>query len=170
MELHLDPPRGIVSAGSAIPLGAAESAAVRAASRYGPTTVAPAGTINIAGTLFPTPTKITTTGPGFELVLILDDAVSVTAIEVWRPRDPRTDITVRYDGLDVFRTPAAQLLELIRARGHRVETEDEGVGAWAPDLALGFSRVAAHEVPRGADGEPLFFESVLVAAAGYYGD
>lgn len=177
MELYLDPPRGIVgNAGNApgfapnIALGAGHQEAVWAASAYGPTKVAPAGTITIAGTPFPTPAKIVAMAPGFELVLILDDAVSVTAIEVWRPRDPHTDVTVRYDGLDVFRTPAVELLDLMRARGHRVEAEDEGVGAWAPDLALGFSRVAGHEVPRGGDGEPLYFESVLVAAAGYYGE
>jgi hypothetical protein len=183
MELHLDPPRGVIAGAglSAVPggtsrsvpdiaLGAGEREAVRAASAYGPTTVTPAGTVNIAGTLFPTPTQIVATAPGFNLVLVLDDGISVTAIEVWRPRDPAADITVRYDGLDVFRTPAVQLLDLLRARGHRIETEDEGAGAWAPDLALGFSRVAEHEVPMGADGHPLYFESVLVTAAGYYGE
>lgn len=184
MELYLDPPRGVIGTagngagtpgqppefGPGIALGMGQRDAARAASAYGTTTMTPAGTINIAGTLFPTPARIVATTSAFELVLILDDGISLTAIEVWRPRDPRAAVTVRYDGLDVFRTPAVHLLDQLRARGHRIEAEDEGAGAWAPDLALGFSRVAEHEVPRGADGQPLYFESVLVTAAGYYGE
>ncbi|RLL66094.1 hypothetical protein D7M15_03395 [Streptomyces sp. Z26] len=37
-----------------------------------------------------------------------------------------------------------------------------------PHLSLGLTREAGHEVPLGADGEPLCFQAVLVGPTDYY--
>lgn len=87
---------------------------------------------------------------------------------MWRPPDPGYDATVTFEGIDVFRTAWSKLLTELGSRGHRIVRQVGDLFAYAPDLTLGFSRDAAHEVPEDTDGLPLYFESVLVAAAGYY--
>jgi hypothetical protein len=166
VDIELDPPRGVTG----IALGLSLDEGVAAAARYGQVTVSapqPAQ-VEVAGETMSLPTKVLALGDGFEVSVHVEDGVSVTAIEVWRPRDPQADVRVLYDGIDVFGTPALRVLELLEARGHAVDRDDEPEYYSVPDLPLGFTRVAGHEVPLADDGEPLYFEAVLVGGPGYY--
>ena len=102
------------------------------------------------------------------MVLHFEDGKSLTAVEVWRPWDENADVRVLYDGIDVFRTPALELLDILRSRGITIESDPAELHFAAPDVVLGFTRDAGHEVPLDTDDEPLYFESILVAGPGYY--
>jgi hypothetical protein len=84
-----------------------------------------------------------------------EDGVRLTAIEVWCPMSP--DSTVIWDGIDMFRTDADQILAELVGRGIRLNLAD-ALHPFCPDVALGLTREqASHR-----------FESVLVARPGYY--
>lgn len=72
---------------------------------------------------------------------------------------------VTYDGLDVFTTPAAQLVSQLR-RHTTILAEEDAHAFTAPDLLLSFWRSTTPESPD--DDEGRFFESVLLARPGYY--
>jgi hypothetical protein len=91
-----------------------------------------------------------------------DDCVE--AIEVGRP-GANTDDTVTYHGLDVFTTPAADLVTQLR-RHTTIHEEEDGHAFTAPDLLMAFWRPIEPETPDDEDGR--FFESVLIAQPGYY--
>jgi hypothetical protein len=74
---------------------------------------------------------------------------------------------VRFRGVDVFRTPALELLDRLEGMGLAVVRD--ALYPFVPHLSLGFTRVAGHDVPLDVDGEPLYFQSVLVGPADYYG-
>ncbi|WP_244305131.1 hypothetical protein [Kitasatospora cheerisanensis] len=157
MDITLDPPRGITG----FLLGMPAEEVKAAAAALGRVTVQDDG---LAGEF--AYMKVTALHPQFEIVFHLEDGRTLTAAEVWTPRPGEDAITVRYGGLDVFTTPARQLLDRLRADGHAVI--DKTQYAYVPDLPLGFTRTAGHEVPLDGDGEPLYFQAVLVAGAGYY--
>jgi len=164
VDIELQPPAGFTG----MVLGRSEEETVRAAERFGPVSVSRGALVQVAGEPFLIPTKMVAGGPEFNFALTFDESGNADTVEVWRPPDPGHDGTVTFEGLDVFRTPWSKLLAELESRGHRIVREDGDLFAYAPDLTLGFSRDAAHEVPEDADGLPLYFESVLVAAAGYY--
>ncbi|MEV6270895.1 hypothetical protein AB0L64_27280 [Kribbella sp. NPDC051936] len=85
------------------------------------------------------------------------------AIELGRPTDP--GVTVTYGGLDIFRTPATDLVEALR-RTTRVLEEENGHSYTAPDLLLALWRPTTPEGRDDAEGN--YFESVLIAEPGYY--
>lgn len=85
------------------------------------------------------------------------------AIEFGRPSDGAD--TVRYQGIDVFGTPAEELLAALRARTRVVE-EDHGYAFVAPDLLLSCWRASTPQDAEDTDGR--FFDSVLIARPGYY--
>ncbi len=111
--------------------------------------------------------KVTALHPQFEIVFHLEDGKTLTAAEVWIPRPDPEEITVRYRGLDVFRTPALQLIAQLEQMGLNV-LHDEPSYWTVPRLSLGSTRVAGHEVPLDSDGEPLYFQAVLTGPADYY--
>jgi hypothetical protein len=74
---------------------------------------------------------------------------------------------VTFRGIDVFTTPALELLSQIEAMGHEI-IRHEPLHPVVPKLSLGFTRDAGHEVPLDTDGQPLYFQAVLVAPEGYY--
>lgn len=100
---------------------------------------------------------------GLAVFVNLDTDDKVEAIEVARP-DTDDDV-VLHAGVDVFATPADDLVERLGADGV-VEIEEEGRSATAVDLLLALWRPVLPEGQDGPDGR--FFESVLVAAPGYY--
>ena len=104
--------------------------------------------------------------PSGLFVLILFDADDhVEAIEFGRPDS--TDDSVAYDGLDVFATPAADLIRQLRQRtAIDVEEEEDGHAFTAPSLLLSLWRPVTPESPEDQEGR--FFESVLIARPGYY--
>jgi len=106
-----------------------------------------------------------------DLVLFVycDEAGLVEAVELARPGLPGEPsyVQVTWQGLDVFGTPALEFLATLQERGIRV-TDGNDYYPTAPDLVLGFSRAGddyGHVAP---DDMPAYFESVLVAAPGYY--
>ncbi len=88
----------------------------------------------------------------------------VEAIELGRP-DDNTGDAVTYNDLDVFTTPAADLVTQLRRRTTVHEAED-GHAFTAPDLLLTFWRPTTPESP--ADEDAHFFASVLLARPGYH--
>ena len=88
----------------------------------------------------------------------------VEAIEFARPGDNAGD-AVTYNELDVFTTPAADLVTQLRRRT-TVHEEEDGHAFTAPDLLLALWRPTTPETPDDEDGR--FFESVLLARPGYY--
>ena len=110
--------------------------------------------------------KVTALHSQFEIVFRLEDGKTLTSAEVWCPRPGTEEITVRFRGIDVFRTPGRQFIEQLEGTGLTVL--DEKSYAYVPRLSLGFTRVAGHDVPLDTDGEPLYFQAVLAGPSGYY--
>ena len=71
-----------------------------------------------------------------------------------------------FDGIDVFATSVDEVLSELARRRIRIEVTEAGYSHTAPELLLSFWRDGG---PLGPDEMPLYFESVLVAAPGYYG-
>ncbi|WP_086826979.1 hypothetical protein [Streptomyces sp. NRRL B-24572] len=95
--------------------------------------------------------------------VLLEEENTVTAVELWWPGERRESSTrVLLGGVDVFRTPADELLKGLSA--HDADGEDPFV----PGLSLGFTRRTSQEVPRRPDGLPVHFTSVLVGGEDYY--
>ena len=158
MDIELDPPNGITG----FPLGMPSAALKEAASVLGRTRVSNEGSASEFRRM-----KVLTLHPQFEIVFHLEDGKTLTAAEVWIPQPGPEEITVRFRGIDVFRTPALQLLEQLEAMGLTV-LHDEPNYWTVPKLSLGFTRVAGHEVPLDTDGEPLYFQAVLTGPTDYY--
>ncbi|CAM5646360.1 MULTISPECIES: hypothetical protein [Streptomyces] len=157
-DIGLAPPRGITG----FPLGAAAGAVERTAAEWGcRVKVQDEGAADPVRYM-----KVTALHEQFEIVFHCEDGRTLTAAEVWIPRPGPEEITVRFRGVDVFRTPARRLLDHLREMSSTVL--DETLYAYVPHLSLGFTRVAGHGVPLDSDGEPLYFQAVLTGPAGYY--
>jgi hypothetical protein len=158
MEIELDPPNGITG----FPLGMPAEAVKSAAGELGTIKVQDEGRASQFSYM-----KVLALHAQFEIVFHIEDGKTLTAAEVWIPRPGPEDITVRFRGIDVFRTPALQLVEQLAAMGLTVLHNEPNY--WTvPRLSLGFTRVAGHEVPLDADGEPLYFQAILTGPADYY--
>ncbi len=105
--------------------------------------------------------------PQFEINFLIEDGKTLTAAEVWIPRPGPEQITVTFRGIDVFATPALELLTQLESMGHEANRR-EVLHPVVPRLSLGFTRDAGHEVPRDTDGWPLYFQAVLVGPEDYY--
>lgn len=90
------------------------------------------------------------------------DARVVNSVEIWRPHH---DVRVMFRDIDVFAIPAIDLTDRIRAVTP-VEVHEDGRRVVAPELLLALWRAVLPEGPDDEDGK--YFESVLVAAPGYY--
>jgi len=101
---------------------------------------------------------------GLTVFVYLGGDDRVEAVEFGRPDEP--DDTVTYDGLDLFATPADDLVDRLRRRVDVVD-EDGGYSFVAPTLPLRLWRSVRPEGPDDPDGR--FFEAVLVARSGYHG-
>ncbi|WP_406276168.1 hypothetical protein OHT93_31585 [Streptomyces sp. NBC_00191] len=84
-------------------------------------------------------------------------------VEVWRFRNEDADVRVTLEGLDVFRTPSEELLQQLEERGHTAEENDLGFDA-LPDLKVIFANDSSYEYPVDEDGDPLYFDYVLVTS------
>ncbi|WP_246102779.1 hypothetical protein [Streptomyces piniterrae] len=158
MEIELDPPNGITG----FPLGMPAEAVKAAAAELGEIRVRDEDAPD-----FFHPMRILTLHPQFEINFVMEDAKTLEYAELWIPRPGPEHITVRFRGIDVFRTPALQLIRQIEEMGHTVLHDEPSY--WAvPRLSLGFTRTAGHEVPLDTDGEPLYFQAVLTGPTDYY--
>jgi hypothetical protein len=102
---------------------------------------------------------------GLFIATFFDADNRLEAIEVGRPGGK--DDAVTYDGLDVFTTPAGDLVTQLRQHiTIHQEEEDDGYAFTAPSLLLSLWRPVTPEPPD--DQEARFFESALIATPGYY--
>lgn len=158
MDIELDPPRGI----SGFQFGMPADQVKEAAATLGEIRVQDEGSSHRFH-----PMKVLALHPQFEITFHLSDGKTLTAAEVWIPRPGPEEITVTFRGIDVFTTPARQLLEQIESMGFSV-LHREPSHPLVPNLSLGFTREAGHEVPLDTDGQPLHFQAVLVGPENYY--
>jgi hypothetical protein len=156
LELHLDPPRGV--------------APVRIGMNYGQALAAVAewGEPRISGPYaHSTTVKVSVTLGTLDIVVLLEGGEQVTAIELWRFEDDSEDARVLFDGHDIFRTPARDVLREQESKGRNVDTSDPE-NPVIRDLTLAFTRETGQEVPIDAEDKlPLHFTSVLVADGRY---
>jgi hypothetical protein len=102
---------------------------------------------------------------GLFIGVYFDTHDHVEAIEFGRPRDNTGD-AVTYNELDVFATPAVDLV--MQLRHHTiVHEEEDGHAFTAPDLLLALWRPTTPETPDD-DEDGRYFESVMLARPGYY--
>ncbi|HWG24951.1 hypothetical protein [Actinospica sp.] len=158
MEIELSPPTGITG----FPFGMPSPEVKEAAAALGSTRVRNDGSAARFRKM-----KVLALHPQFEITFFLDDGKTLTAAEVWIPRPGPEQITVTFRGIDVFATPARELLTRIEAMGYEIDHR-EPLHPVVPGLSLGFTRDAGHEVPLDTDGSPLYFQAVLVAPEDYY--
>ncbi|MFJ4918378.1 hypothetical protein [Streptomyces sp. NPDC088725] len=93
---------------------------------------------------------------------------ALTDIHVYRFQVEDADVTVVLDGLDIFRTPEEELLENLENRGHTVEQNDDGVDT-LPDLKMILSNESSFAYPMDGEGEPIYFDYVLVTSVNFFG-
>lgn len=158
MDIELDPPRGITG----FPIGMPAAEVKDAAAALGEITVRNEGSSRRFRSM-----TVLALHPQFEILFHLSDGKTLTASEVWIPRSGPEDFNVTYRGINVFTTPARQILDQIEAQGFSVHERDSDYPL-VPHLSLGFTRVAGHEVPLDTDERPLFFQAVLVGPENYY--
>ena len=158
MDIELDPPRGITG----FPFGMPADEVKEAAAALGRIQVQDDGSSERFRSM-----KVLALHPQFEITFHLPDGKTLSAAEVWIPRPGPEEITVTFRDINVFRTPARQLLDQIGAMGFSA-IRDESDYPLVPRLSLGFTRVAGHEVPLDTDDEPLYFQAVLAGPENYY--
>jgi hypothetical protein len=156
MQFVLDPPRGVAP----VRLGMTLDETVAAVSAWGAPRVYPADAVrdfDLVSTEYD--------GIGFQAALERDH--QVTAVTIWGPdEDEDPDVQVLLDGLDVFRTPADEILAHAAQKGWQVNTDDPRA-PYIPGVTLAFTRDTSQEVPRDENGLPVHFTSVLVADEKY---
>ncbi len=158
MEIELDPPRGITG----FPIGMPAAEVEQAAAALGRIRVQDEGSADVFHHM-----KVLALHPQFEITFLIEDGKTLGAAEVWIPRPGPEAITVTYRGIDVFATPALELLTWIESMGNEVNRR-EVLHPVVPRLSLGFTRDAGHEAPCDTDGRPLYFQAVLVGPEDYY--
>ncbi|WP_256255946.1 hypothetical protein [Streptomyces sp. MUSC 14] len=83
-------------------------------------------------------------------------------VELYRFRNEDADVAVLLDGLDVFRTPSTDLCDRLAQRGHTIEENDLGFDALS-ELNVILANQSSQEHPVDEDGDPLYYDCVLVA-------
>jgi hypothetical protein len=150
LELILDPPRSVGPIIIGMPFDEAESA-LR----------------DIPGIVSsPTGEKH---APGFahyesEMSIAVDSGPDgrVRSIEIYRPT---RGVEVRFRDISIFEVPADEVIVRL-GQVATVEVQDDGLRVIAPDLLISLWRSVLPEGPWDEDGR--YFESILVAAPGYY--
>ncbi|MFI1660450.1 hypothetical protein ACH4ZU_36895 [Streptomyces sp. NPDC020472] len=156
MQFVLDPPRGVAP----VRLGMTLDETVAAVSAWGAPRVYPADTVRNFDLV-----SAEYDGIGFQAALERDHLV--TAVTIWGPdEDEDPDVQVLLDGLDVFRTPADEILAHAARKGWHVNNDDPRA-PYIPGVTLAFTRDTSQEVPRDENGLPVHFTSVLVADEKY---
>jgi hypothetical protein len=111
----------------------------------------------------PEPGQITLKHDPSELNVVLGFAKgALSGVELFRFLDEDADVQVSLDGLDVFRTPSADLFELFAERGHEITENDLGFDALL-DLKVLLANQSSYEYPVDEDGEPLYYDYVRLA-------
>ena len=150
MRLDLHPPTGVGPADIGVSLGEAEAA------------LAALGDVVTPDPLRPRQRGFVPFQSGLSIALHGDGDGNVVAVEVYRSDDD----SVLFDGTDVFRTSADEVIALLESRT-RIRQEEDGRTVVAPELSMSLWRGTLPEFPGDEDGR--YFESALVAKAGYFG-
>ncbi len=151
-DIHLDPPSGVPPVLMGMPFEQAAEAA------------AAWGEVRVVGPLAHDPTvKIQALGDDFDVIAVVKDGRTVNAVDVSAPEDEDSALRVLLRGVDVFRTPARQLLEMFSGMGYHIDVSNPEEPV-VLDLTIVFSRWTSQDVPRDPeDGLPRFFTAVLVS-------
>lgn len=112
MDIELDPPRGITG----FPIGMPAGEVKEAAAMLGPIKVRNDGSAERFRRM-----KVLALHSQFEIAFHLEDGKTLTAVEVWIPRSGPEKITVSFRGIDVFSTPARELLGQILSMGFTID-------------------------------------------------
>jgi hypothetical protein len=156
VDFIIDPPWGV----SSLQLGMSYEQALRV--------ISPWGSPKVSGPYSHTTTvKLLVDYRGLGIVAHLEDGETVSAIELWHFEEEQADVRALLDGVDIFRTPAREVLRQQAALGRTVDDSDPE-NPVIPNVTLAFTRDTGQEVPRETDGLPVFFTSVLVAGPDYY--
>lgn len=158
MDIELDPPRGITG----FPFGMSAAELKAAAAGLGRIQVQDEGSADEFHHM-----TVLVLHPQFEIKFALEDGKTLTGAEVWIPQPGPEEITVTFRGINVFTTPAWELLGQIESMGFSIN-QQEPSHPLVPRLSLGFTREAGHEVPLDTDGEPLYFQAVYVGPEDCY--
>lgn len=150
MELTVDPPRGVGPLLIGMPFEDAERT-LRSLPGY--VAPAPGESRNAGFAHYESEMSITVEA---------DRSGAVKAVEVYRPQ---RDDTLVYQGISLLSEPAIDVIRRL-AGVAEIDVEDDGLRVLAPDLLLSLWRATLPEGPHDEDGK--YFESVLVAAPGYY--
>ncbi|MBW5483640.1 hypothetical protein [Streptomyces bambusae] len=156
MQFVLDPPHGVAP----LRLGMTLDEAVAAVSAWGVPRVYPADAVRDFD-------LVSTEYDGITFQAALERDHRVTAVTVWGPdEDEDPDVQLLLDGLDVFRTPADEILAHAARKGWHVNNDDPRA-PYIPSVTLAFTRDTSQEVPRDENGLPVHFTAVLVADERY---
>lgn len=155
MEIILDPPYGVPP----VRMGMSFEEAVQAAAVW--------GEVRVSGPFEHDPTvKIQAMGDGFDVLVILKDQKTVNAVDVSGPDEEDEEesvLRVLCRGVDVFRTPARQVLKMFADEGYRIDDSNPEEPV-VLDLTLAFSRWTSQDVPLDPeDGLPMHFTAALVS-------
>lgn len=150
MDLIIDPPRRVGPIEIGMPFGEVESIL-----------------LGIPGFVRPSPGE--KYAPGFahyesEMSISVDPGIvdRVQSVEIHRPLH---GVDVWFGDISVFNTPASDVIDSL-SKMTVIEIKDEGLTVIAPNLLLALGRSVLPESP--IDDYGRYFESVLVAAPGYY--
>ena len=159
MEIELNPPHGITGFTFGMPLDEVR----RAAAAIGEVQILDDGPSQAWSVM-----RIDVVHPRFAVTFNIEDGKTLTSVEIWRPQPGPKEVTVTWRGVDIFDTPADEVLDAIEAGGHQVEDRDN-FNPEVPNLTLGFARDPSDDNPLNGDNMPTYFTSVLAAPTAYYG-
>jgi hypothetical protein len=98
-----------------------------------------------------------------------DARATLEAVELAPPVESPAEDSVWFRDIDVFATPAGEVVQRLRADyGLDVREEEGGASFVVPDLVLALWRGAGGRGHRDEDGMGSYLEPALVAAPGYY--
>ncbi|WP_435283721.1 hypothetical protein [Streptomyces koelreuteriae] len=120
------------------------------------------GDVRVMGPVEHNPTvQIQAGGDDFDVIVVLKDQQTVNAVDISAPSEAGPQVLWR--GIDVFKTPARQLLKVFSDAGYVIEDSDPEAPV-VLDLTIAFNRWTSQEVPLDPyDGLPLYFTAALVS-------
>jgi hypothetical protein len=104
--------------------------------------------------------KVPVRHPHFLAVLVANEGTRLNAVIFRRFQDEDAPVRVLLHGTDVFRTPIDELPAVLERQGHELQEE---YGLEVLDLGLIFSNESSFEYPEDDEGDPLYFDTVLVS-------
>ncbi|NUP47386.1 MAG: hypothetical protein HOW97_08735 [Catenulispora sp.] len=164
MHIELDPPNGVTGFGFGMPVEELKEAAAA----LGPITVTDEGPPSKWRHM-----KIYTQLDQFDILFSSEDGKTLTSLDIARPYEDDADVTVTWRGIDVFRTPARELMERIEAQGYRVDHR-ERFNPLVPGLSFGLDWNPRDDIPfdgdidEDDDAMPVYLRGIFVAPAVYY--